>query len=629
MKKRDICFIAVLAIVAGLLIFKSLKKEESIGTPDATPQPETEEQWIAIEPGEAHDAEIPVRPTPAPTFDPEAPERLHRLDLDVFRWYATSDGYSLHMLVSDPGRYGIDRASVPMTFGEFSEAYSERVSEEARGYLDTLRSISRLSLNEAEQLTYDTLEQYLADLADEREFDYYYEPLTAYDGIHSELPLMLALYQMDSEQDVEDYLSLLADVPRYLTEVLEYEQEKAKRGYFMREEALDDILDDCDAIIRSKKTSFLYTTFRDAVDDIGELTEAEREDYIGRNDALIRKDLIGAYSELAGGLKKLRKYCRADEGAYALGENGAAYFVYRMQEAGNNLLSADETLELLKNEIAYALSETVTLLADNPELASADETVSMGSVEDDIAYARKITERILPPLPEHSLTLDAFPEELEKQMSPACYVIPPLDAWNANRIFVNHASTSDTPFLTAAHEGYPGHLYQHVYQRGNGKLGLMQLCYPFGGYAEGWAQMAEYIVTDAETEFSRELMKLSFYDSMLANALIPASVSILVNYYGYSRRSIVSYIAGLNLSREYADVCYDLAIDQPYYVLGYAIGYAQLSAMLRDAETDLGDAFDRAEFLKTYLDLGPSYFNLLSERMDVWLDEKIYFSTAE
>jgi uncharacterized protein (DUF885 family) len=64
-----------------------------------------------------------------------------------------------------------------------------------------------------------------------------------------------------------------------------------------------------------------------------------------------------------------------------------------------------------------------------------------------------------------------------------------------------------------------------------------------------------------------------------------------------------------------------MAVEQPFYTFAYATGYCQLAALMRDAEENMGEAYTLSEFVKAYLDLGPSYFNLVQERMDVWVDE--------
>jgi hypothetical protein len=108
---------------------------------------------------------------------------------------------------------------------------------------------------------------------------------------------------------------------------------------------------------------------------------------------------------------------------------------------------------------------------------------------------------------------------------------------------------------------------------------------------------------------------------MLFNSILPAIISILVNYYGYTEAALESYITGIGLDGELiSGIYYSIVIDQPYYFFEYAIGYSQLAQLYRDTLSDLGDSFDQEAFLKTYMDLGPGYFGLIKERLDVWTD---------
>ena len=214
-----------------------------------------------------------------------------------------------------------------------------------------------------------------------------------------------------------------------------------------------------------------------------------------------------------------------------------------------------------------------------------------------------------------------MPEELQGQFAPAAYVIPAMDDWKDNTIYINTATEDPTLLLTLAHEGYPGHMYQYVYQRSQDQLGLMQRAANFGGYAEGWAQFAEFLTIENQTKYDPDVSRFYFDYSMMINAILPAIISILVNYYGYSEAAVENAVSGFGFDGEYiTPLFYNTVIDQPYYFFDYAIGYSQLAQLYRETENELGDKFDMAAFLKTYLDLGPGNFDLVREQMDVWTD---------
>jgi uncharacterized protein (DUF885 family) len=149
----------------------------------------------------------------------------------------------------------------------------------------------------------------------------------------------------------------------------------------------------------------------------------------------------------------------------------------------------------------------------------------------------------------------------------------------------------------------------------------MQKTVSFGGYAEGWAQFAEYLVMENQTQYDSDYVRFQFDYGMMFNAILPAIISILVDYYGYSEAALESYITGIGLDGELiASIYYPIVVDQPYYFFEYAIGYSQLAQMYRDISTDLGESFDLQVFLKTYMNMGPGYFGLIKEKMDVWAD---------
>jgi hypothetical protein len=111
-----------------------------------------------------------------------------------------------------------------------------------------------------------------------------------------------------------------------------------------------------------------------------------------------------------------------------------------MQSDACNSLSVEETLEMLKDEFFYLLYDLVTLQNENPDLYNMNIELSSGNMETDLDYLKSIMATLLPELPEHNLMLTDVPEELEDMFSPAAYVIPALDDWKDNIVYINTAS---------------------------------------------------------------------------------------------------------------------------------------------------------------------------------------------
>ncbi len=583
-------------------------------------------QLVTIESSNTDSAQTEETPVPEPTFavSEEADAAFHALDLDVFRWYATLDGYSFHMFIDDPANFQIDRASVNMTLGEFTTEDSVRISKEATVYLDRLTAINREQIKQESQFSYDVLQQILTDLAEEDKFEYFYEPLTRYSGLQSNLPLSFALFELKNQQDVEDYLTLLADMPRYMGQILAYEQKRAELGMFMTETALNEVLAGCKAIIDSKNSSFLYTTFSEGVGNISSLTPEQAKAYEEKNASLLQNEYVQSFQTLYDGLSALRSKCRTYEKASQYNEQAKEYFEKRMQDTGCNSLSVEETLEMLKAEMNYLLYDFLMISNNNPKIFDKTVNLSSGDSKKDLEYLQALIQPLLPELPEHNLTLSDVPPELQKQFSPAAYVIPAIDDWKDNTIFLNPEQKTDTLLFTLAHEGYPGHMYQYIYQRSLDNLGLMQRAANFGGYAEGWAEFAEYLAVTYQDKYDQEYVRYRFDYDIIINVMLPAIMSILVNYYGYSKDAVENAVTGMGLKGDVlTPLFYETVIDEPYYFFEYAVGYAQLAQLYRETRNELDDKFDMAAFLKTYLDLGPANFDLIREQIDVWSDRML------
>ncbi|HWQ97491.1 MAG TPA: DUF885 family protein [Clostridia bacterium] len=602
----------LMALVMMMSVFAGCK------LPDSTTGP------ITIESQENGTAPQSIEtPLPSPTFtvSDTTEAAFHALDLEVFRWYVTQDGYSYHMFVDDPTVYQIDPASVKMTLGEFTEEDSVRVTQEATVYLDQLNAINREELKPDTQFSYDVLQQILTDDAEETHFEYFYEPLTEYSGLHSNMPLSFALFELKNVQDVEDYLTLLADMPRYMGQVLAYEQKRAELGMFMTEPALDAILEDIQLIIDAKDTTFLYVTFEEGIDKLTSLTPEQAQTYKDRNASLLKNEYLNSFQTLYDGLSDLRKSCRTYEEASQHTEIQKEYYEYSMQAGGCNSLTVEETLEMLKSELNYLLYDFVKISNDRPDIYDAEINLTSGDMQKDLDYLQTLIQPLLPVLPEHNLTLTDVPEELQDQFAPAAYVIPAMDDWKDNTIYINTATEDPTLLLTLAHEGYPGHMYQYIYQRSKDNLGLMQRAANFSGYAEGWAQFAEFLAVENQDQYDKELVRFYFDYGQIMNSILPAIISILVNYYGYTEEAVANAVSGYGFDGEYiAPIFYKTVVDQPYYFFDYAVGYSQLAQLYRDTKDELGDKFDMASFLKTYLDLGPGNFDLVKEQINVWSD---------
>lgn len=591
--------------------------------PQTTQQPHATDAQATEKPTEnptEHPTEIPTEaPTEAPKeltpAQKEAEAAFWALDEELFLDRATSDITYLDQYCENPANFGIDESTVPVTLGEFTEEANNEWIENCIAWREKLNAIDRSLLSDQLQFAYDTYCRFFDMEIESKDWFYNYEPLDELVGLHLNMPLFFGLYSFKDEKDIENYLVLLADMPRYFGQVLAFEEERAERGFFMTEEMLDVILADLQTVADSGETSYLHGTFREAMEKQDYLTNEQREAYIAKNDELVKTSWVEAYQLLHDGLEKLRPKCRARVGAYEQGGDAFDYYCWKMKAEASNNRTVEEEIAFLEhcNETIYPtfISSAMKCYTDLMNVLEGGDQITTGSLLGDEAYLKTLMPQLVPPMPDVKVTYTEVPEELQDSFPPAAYMTPALDDYQHNIILTNPKDQERYSMSTLAHEGFPGHMYQFTYQYALGTIPKFQLMIETNGYAESWSTNAEWNIAQINEKYGSDLAIATFLNEYFANILVTI-VSLKVNGQGATVEEIETYLDRWNLG-SYAQDWYDLAIDMPIYFFKYTGGFCELF--------DLTNRFhqgDNVEFFTEYLHWGPSYFDLLDERMEAW-----------
>lgn len=626
-------------LLAALMLFGLVACGLGVGLLRCMALPQTIVEVTPTEAAEATQKPIhaptipPTEPTEAPTEAPSAPATpepialtpeqeaaeaaFWALDEELFLDYVTGDITALDQYCENPAAFGIDESTVPVTLGNFTEEANDAWVEyciEERAKLD---EIDRALLSDQLQFAYDTYCRYFDMEIESKDWFYCYEPLDEYVGLHMNMPLFFGLYSFRDEQDIKNYLELMADMPRYYGQVLAFEQERANRGLFMTEEMLDVILADLQTVADSADTSYLHGTFREAMEEQAYLSDAQREDYIAQNDALVRTAWVEAYQQLHDGLEKLRSKCRARKGAYEQGGDAYDYYCWKMKAESANNRSVDEMIEFLEscNSRIYTIFLTAAWNCYEDLINGKGDNITAGSLEKDEAYLKSLMPQIVPDMPDVEVKYTEVPEELQDSFSPAAYLTPSLDGYHHNIILTNPKDEDQYSMSTLAHEGFPGHMYQFVYQYDLGTIPKFQCLIETNGYAEAWSTNAEWNIAQINKKYGTDLCVATFLNEYFGNILLTIC-SLKVNGQGASEKDIEKYLSKWNLG-EYAEDWYDLCIDMPIYFFKYTGGFCELFDL-----TNRCSKGDLVAFFTEYLHWGPGYFDLLDERMEAWAAEQ-------
>ena len=531
---------------------------------------------------------------------------------ELFRSQAASNTVNLHYTLKEPEKYGILESDV--TFGS-CESNSDAVKAAAENMRQALLEIAYDELDTQNKLTYDILIYQLRMMNRCADYLLYEEPLGLVSGVQTQLPVVLSEYQFYDREDVDTYLALLKTTGEYFDSLIRFEREKSEAGLFMPDYAADQVAEQCQAFIDMGNSNYLYSTFADRIEDVDELDEKEKSDYIQDNALMVNDYVIPAYEKLISEIQNLKGRGKNEKGLVYL-PGGEEYYELAVQMATGSDRSVEEMRDLTRRQITddlEAMEEVLGITADEAQEAAA--SMEQESAELILSHLREELKNAFPEAPEVSLEVKFVPEEMEEHLSPAFYMIPAIDNTEENVIYINQAQMGDdlTLFTTLAHEGYPGHLYQTVYYESTDPEPIRSLL-DFGGYVEGWATYAEmgsYYLAPLSKEQATLLQKNS---SIILGLYALADIGI--HYDGWSRMDTAAFFSAYGITdAEAVERIYDLIIGSPANYLKYYIGYVEFLELKKDWVREMGDDFSQKEFHEAVLKVGPAPFDIVEDYM--------------
>ena len=556
-------------------------------------------------------------------------ERFDAYTRQQFCDLVDENAVNLNYTLSRPEDWGIERLTEE-PFGELDLDFTA-MQEDLKQSRQELNSFDRDELTEAQQLTWDIIDFSLTTQEQAVGRELYDDLLGPVTGQHTNMLITLAEFSFYEKADLDVYMALLEDLPRYFTYVADYERARADAGMIAAAETLNEAADYCEMIANAPEDCLLITGFADRLAELDWLEETHRQNYETRNRELVCGPVADAYRALGECAREL-----AAQGGEPLGlatclDDGGKYYQLLMRSMVGSDRSLGDYQQLLVREISAGLAEMTALYQQDPEgyNAFASTVPQQGSLppEEIIAQLREASKDDFPPLAELPYTVKDVPAALEDYTSPAFFMIPPIDSQDKNTIYINNAMLDPTTlFTTLAHEGYPGHLYQTVYTQLldldplNNKLSA-------SGYSEGWATYVEYEYAYDYMNESETYRRLARVNSLLSLE-ISALVDMQVNWAGWSEDQLVEWLDAMGFNGDAAGDLMAHVCAEPGNYMTYAGGYLEFMELRRTAEDTLGSAFDEMAFHTWLLDQGSAPFPLLADRLDAWMESQTALAPA-
>lgn len=548
-------------------------------------------------------------------------ELFDRFIYEIFVEEVQSDTLSLNYALAHPEEFGIIHTEP--TLGEYTIEYMKEELLTKEQYLNDLLKFNYDELTIDQQLTYDILQYCLELELQLGDYLYYMETLGPTTGLQAQLPILLAEYHFYDKADIERYLELLPCVKDYFEDVAEFEREKSERGLFMTDAVADRIIEQCGTFIANPKENLLIKYFDEKIDSFPELSEEDKKVYKHKNRQGVLDYIIPSYEMLIDTLKELKGTGINDSGLYYYPEGQAYYELLTKFKTGSDK-SMKEITDMLDTAIGDDILTLTKQVLVNPLIFDKFEAFTSFPLTDPKVILEDLKEQILEDFPEPedvNCEIKYVHESLSEYLSPALYLIPAIDNYTDNNIYINgdDIETLSTIYTTVAHEGYPGHLYQNVYFRSRNPAPVRSIL-SFIGYDEGWATYVEFY-SYQYSGIDEDLADLMEVNNELI-LMMYARADIGIHYEGWSKSKAVSYINKFTGDEAVANQIYDVLLEEPAIYLPYAVGYLEIMELRDMAEEAQGNNFDIKEFHRFLLDIGPAHFGLIENYMEAWLESE-------
>ncbi|SUO03476.1 Bacterial protein of uncharacterised function (DUF885) [Faecalicoccus pleomorphus] len=525
-----------------------------------------------------------------------------------------SDYYTLHSYLKDPETYDIDSASVEKTFGRMDAVSMEEDRKEIQKTLDQLQAFDYEQLTDQQQDTYDIFTYNMEcskELSDPK-FDYIASAFSPMTGIHVSFPTIFADWTFDSEQELKDLILMIQDVDDYTQSAIDYTYTQNEKGYLCLD--FDSILSYCEKILDKGLESSVLKGLQDQVDAL-DLDSDQTKAYKQELEQAFSDSYLQAYQLIKTAMSDLKQNGNNHPNGLASFDVGKEYYSLLMK---NNTGSDMEVIEV-EDLMDTACKEHLQTFIENADsdmsfLFTSTNYTSYEQMLDDIQDQMFDD---FPKVESLEYEIKDMEEDVASDNGVAAYFqIPEIDGDLKGQLRVNPNNNNmkaiDT-YMTVAHEGMPGHMYQYNYAQEHISEPLRWSILASSAYQEGYATYAQhYSLRYLKGIKPKQLKAYSEYMLVIYDALVLADIGI--HYYNWDQEKCQKEIEenyGITIDeKQYKQLLYTPCAFEPYYT-----GYEQIMDLKERAKNTLKSDYNEKEFHTILLNCGPVPFFIVEENM--------------
>lgn len=539
-----------------------------------------------------------------------------------------SDYATMHQLMEQPENFGVDEEQVEVSLGaRYDEETLAAGKAERKKTIDAFGEFDRSLLNEKQRQLYDLYAFNFAieeKLLEDR-FDYYECLFSSAGGLHYALATTFADWELRDEKDVQDLIVILRDTKPYVDSALDYTKRQEEKGLLMLD--LESIIEHCDGILENRENSAVLASIYARLDALG-LSAEQTQAYKEELKAAFDESFIPAYEDIRAAMIEFQTDGDNHIEGLAQFEHGKEYYELLFQAGIGSDRSIDEIEEWMTQEFENGFNDLYEALMSDPEVMDqllGETSTGFGDYESIMEYLKGHMFADFPEISDTKYEIIALSEELGSDSGIAAYFnLPAFDSTQPRQLRVNPLYGdvgSVSNFVTVAHEGYPGHMYQFTYALEQNQHPYLTTLGRNQAYSEGYAIYASYQALAYLDDVSAAYQK-----AYIANEEISYAVIILadigIHYKGWDLETFGDFMEEnmLSLSEEEMRAQYMQLQNNPVMFEPYYIGYLEIMALREQAESALGDDFDEKAFHEAILACGALPFEQIREEISAYID---------
>tara|TARA_R110002124_G_scaffold20971_15_gene81519 strand:- start:3680 stop:5476 length:1797 start_codon:yes stop_codon:yes gene_type:complete len=480
------------------------------------------------------------------------------------------------------------------------------------------------------------LKRLLRSDLDDAEYDAARIPFTGDWGFQAE-PIFAAMQAtLDSQDDAEDWIARLNDVPRYFSENIDNMRRGVATGWTASSDPLATMTDQIrEQIVADPATSDLYKPFANLPADM----DSETADRLRAEGLEATSQAITAYKDtLRFILTEYAPQVRAGAGiadlpggheAYAAAVEhhtaGAGYSPVEIHGLGEREVARIRAeMEKIIAEISFdgSFADFLAFLRTDPQFYAQSDAELMDKAKEVAARMDAMLPDYFGRLPTLPYDVEPVPAAIAPGYTTGRYVEGNPDEGRHGIYWVNTYALEQRPLYElpalTAHEAVPGHHLQIALSQEMSDQPKFRQDYYATAFGEGWGLYSEHLAGEAgmyETPYER-FGGLSM--EMWRACRLVADTGL--HWYGWTREQAEacftdnSALAPLNI-----DIEVTRYMGWPGQAVAYKVGELKIRELRAAAKEALGEAFDIRAFHDAVLEEGAIPLDVLDAHIRAWI----------